>query len=129
MLPSKKGGIALFTSCYDHLATGLNNWHAVAVLRKGNTIWIFNPEYTPGTVEGFTQISAINGIQSVQKYVKFVPGIKYCFITGMGDIESACIGRSLQWMESFLNGTLTDSFESGKAPSDAWQELSRTGIK
>lgn len=47
-LPSIAGGLGLVVSCYNDVSSKNSKWHAVAMLRKGNTVRIFNPEHQLG---------------------------------------------------------------------------------
>jgi hypothetical protein len=114
-LPVGTGGLTLVTSPYQNAAaaTQANDWHAVAVVRRGNTLWIFNPEFRNAEYAAAQQplrLVSIHGVRIVQSLVKAISKhgveIQHCFITGISEQNNmSCIGRSVQWMEGILDGT------------------------
>lgn len=65
-------------------ASEKSKWHAVAVVRKGNTLWIFNLEYLVRKLEDGTPVKEVRGIVTVHTYLLETPAIKHCFMTRGG---------------------------------------------
>lgn len=117
-------------------AQDANDWHAVAVVRKGNTMWIYNAEFLEADYAAALQplrLASIRGVRIVQSLVKNISAhgaaLQHCFITGLGEKDQqACIGRSIQWIESVLDGTNPDPFTPGQAQPPSWRSLNLVGL-
>jgi hypothetical protein len=137
-LPSGGGGVALVTSPYQNAAQARegNDWHAVGVVRRGNTIWIFNPEFVESDYASALQplrLASIRGVRIVQSLVQSIGAhgahIQYCFISGLGERDRlVCVGQSVQWIEGVLDGSNPDPFTPGPEQPAAWLRLGLVGL-
>lgn len=137
LLPVGVGGIALITSSLSNAtAGGSNDWHAVAILRKGDTLWIFDPAFAPADYASITpplRLSRIRGTRVVQALLLAIraagAAIQHCFIQGIGDQSQSCMPRSVQWIEGVLDGSNPDAFVPGVIPDAAtWVSIGLQGI-
>lgn len=108
----------------------------MAIVRKSTTIWIFNPEFLESDYTEALQplrLASIRGVRIVQSLVKNIGAngakIQHCFIQGIGEKDHpTCIGRSIQWMESTLDGSNPDPFIPGPNQPIAWCTLNLVGL-
>lgn len=138
-LPAGVGGIALVVSAYQNAVQSrdANDWHAVVVIRKGSTLWIFNPEFNEASYSHVLRplrLASICGVRVVQSLVKNIgavgASIQHCFMQGLNKQEGpTCIGRSVQWMEDFLDGSNADPFQPGRNQlQEGWVSLDLTSL-
>lgn len=108
----------------------------MVVVRKGSTLWIFNPEFNEPSyshVPPPLRLVSIRGVRVVQSLVKNIgaagASIQHCFMQGIDKQEGpTCIGRSVQWMEDFLDGSNADPFQLGGNQLQGWVSLDLTGL-
>jgi len=106
------------------------------VVRKANTIWIFNPEFLEPDYQNNPpplRLASIRGVRVVQSLVKNIgahgANIAYCFIQRIAEQDNlTCIGRSVQWIEGVLDASNLDPFIPGPDQPATWFGLSLIGL-
>ncbi|OBT49505.1 hypothetical protein VE04_10134, partial [Pseudogymnoascus sp. 24MN13] len=118
-LPAGLGGIAIITSPLQNaaqLATA-NEWHAAVVMRKGATMWIFDPAFDLNNPPKDSLLTRAKGLVIAQNIWTEIgrngARIQNVYIQGVGENEEpTCLGRSIQFVERFLNGSITEPFKA-----------------
>jgi hypothetical protein len=111
------GTIGLVTSSLSDavaLSTGQNNWHTVAVVRIGSTVWIHDPAYQFLDHKGKTnRMDSINGTKMVYRMVQEWKAVTEIWVQGPDpkfaarlDNNLDCMGRSAQWIDATVSGQL-----------------------
>ena len=108
------GSIGLVTSCLDSAAqvsAGQNNWHTVGMARHQGTVFIHDPSYHAGAYAGTPRMADVHGTRMVQSLVGDWPAkITGAYYqgppSGYNRDQLECMGRSAQWVEGTVNGTL-----------------------
>lgn len=109
------GSVGVITSCMSNaseLATGENNWHTVAVARKGREIWVHDPAYNAADHAGnVKRVDGVPGTKMVHHMLHnhwntaegvYFQGPPTSYSPG----QMECMGRSVQWVEATIDGTL-----------------------
>lgn len=113
------GSVGVVVSCMDNapeLSTlDTSNWHAVAVAQQGDTVWIHDPAYNSldYAEQEKPRMDRVHGTRLVHLLVKEWKSVKHIWLQGpepehqvaLGD-GLQCMGRSAQWIEATLDGTL-----------------------
>jgi hypothetical protein len=94
-------------------STGSNDWHTVAMARHGNKVWVHDPAYSAAAHAGNVhRIDGVSGGGMVHKLVHQWPQVEGAFFQGRpvgsvgGHGQLECMGRSAQWVEATVAGTL-----------------------
>ena len=126
LLPAGLGGLAIITSPLQNasqLAQGGNDWHAAVVIRKGRNMWIFDPAFDLNDLPRDGLLSRARGLIIAQNIWTAIrqkgAQIKNVYVQGIREVEElSCLGRSIQFVERFLDGTIEDPFAT-----DQWLSL------
>ena len=102
--PSTVGGVGIVVSPLQNAAQaqqGLNSWHAVGVLRHGQTLWIQDPSYVQGTQ---TRLPMIAGTSNVSRLISTnnFGAIHQIQVQGLSDTHARCMARSAQFMDNVI---------------------------
>jgi hypothetical protein len=107
--------VSRLSSAVD-LQEGRNDWHAVAMARDGDTVWVHDPEYSlyseyaSSAPEYRRRVALVPGTRMVQALIQEWNGVKGVWFQGPPDAftqdQQQCMGRSALWVEQTLNGTL-----------------------
>jgi len=126
--PSKTGGIGIICSPIGETDLHESEWHAVAMLRKRKTIWIFDPAYVTNSKARLSDIpGTVNIINLIN--LKAFAKVEMIQIQGVGSMDEDCMGRSAQWVDSVLaTSTKTQPYPCGTfvpgVLTHGWQEIS-----
>lgn len=127
------GGIGIVTSPMQSAAQAsvgtYNDWHAVAVLRQGPTVWIYDPSYVIGSQ---TRLPMIPGTSNVTRLLNSTGfgTIDQIQVSGAGSDLPNCMGRSAQWVDNVIRAPTAVSpypasyFVPGQVAS-GWQVVQR----
>jgi hypothetical protein len=102
--PSGQGGVGIVVSPLQNAAqaqTGLNNWHAVGVLRQGQTMWIHDPAYVTGSQERLPSIRGTSNVTRLLESHNF-GAVNQIQVQGLSDTDAECMGRSAQFMDNVI---------------------------
>lgn len=99
-----------------------NDWHCVGMARLGEKVWVHDPAYNPEDHHGNVKRVEITGNTMTHQLVQHWNTVRQVHFQGPppeylaqpGQME--CMGRSAQWVEATVNGTLPwppDSNSSG----------------
>jgi hypothetical protein len=103
--PSGQGGVGAVVSHLSNATQwwrpGQNNAHAVGVLRQGNTLWIYDPQYRMGTA---TRLPMIPGTRSVGAMLgkPSFSSVSMIQVQGLGDTHAQCMGRTAEWIDNVV---------------------------
>ncbi len=130
-LPAGVGGIAIVTSPLQNAAqlAKANEWHAAVVMRTGPDMWIFDPAFDINNLPKDGLLARVRGLIIAQNIwtaigVKGAP-IQNCYIQGIKEEEEpTCLGRSIQFVERFLDGSNVEPFKG-----DKWFRLDTKGVR
>jgi len=94
-------------------ASGHSDWHAVAMARQGNKVWVHDPAYRAeehaSTIHRMDQVPGTNNVRNLAlewqpvRHVWF-QGPPPTYLQGPSELE--CMGRSVQWVQATVDGTL-----------------------
>jgi hypothetical protein len=110
------GSIGVVTSSLSSASAqsqGDNNWHTVAMARQGTQVWIHDSMYNAAAHAGNAKrVEGVHGTSIAHKIIlewSLVTGVWFqgppsAYIANSGQME--CMGRSAQWVEATVNGTL-----------------------
>jgi hypothetical protein len=110
------GSVGLVTSCMSSASSqsqGQNNWHTVAMARNGSTVWVHDSEYNAAEHAGnVKRVDGVHGTGNVHRLIHqwapvqgvYFQGPPPSYVARPGQLE--CMGRSAQWVDAILNGTL-----------------------
>jgi hypothetical protein len=123
---SAGGSIGVVTSCMSSASAqsqGENNWHTVAMARKGDKVWVHDPAYIATAHAGnVKRVDTVPGSRIVHSLVQNWSPVQGVYFQGPPSSYTAipgqmeCMGRSAQWVDATINGTLPwppDSNDSG----------------
>ncbi|KAL5346750.1 hypothetical protein ACLOAV_007891 [Pseudogymnoascus australis] len=129
-LPVVLGGLAILASPLQNASqlSQANDWHATVLMRKGSTMWIFDPAFDLDNPPKDSLMSRARGLIIAQGIWQAIgrkgARIEKVYIQGIAETdEMSCLGRSIQFVERFLGGTLANPFEA-----DEWFELDTKGV-
>lgn len=101
--PSGQGGVGAVVSFLSNATQwwqpANNNSHAVGVLRQGNTIWIFDPQYVMGSA---TRLPSIRGLRNVTRMLQApsFSSVTMIQVQGIGNTRAECMGRTAEWIDN-----------------------------
>jgi hypothetical protein len=130
--PSRQGGVGVIVSPMDNAAQqqhGANSWHAVGVLRQGQTMWIHDPAYQIGSQTRLPMISGLSNVQNLMGSHGF-GNINQIQVQGWNNGNLECMGRSAQWFDNVIQapGALAPyplgTFVPGQV-TPGWQVIQR----
>lgn len=108
-----RGSIGLVTSSLSNAAqnaVGENNWHTVAMARHQGTVFVHDPSYNAASYGDASRMADVNGTRMVHGLVKQWPAINGAYFQGPPNgydrNQQECMGRSAQWIEATVAGTL-----------------------
>lgn len=96
--PSKTGGIGIICSPLYSQDGHESEWHAVAMLRKRKTVWIFDPAYVMNSQVRLSEIPGTANIIHLLNFKAF-GRVEMIQIQGVGSMDVDCMGRSAQWID------------------------------
>lgn len=107
--------ISSMSNAAELASTNSSSWHAVAVARIGDQVWIHDSAFELSDYEGVVRsMSRVKGICRLRDIVhnpalKSVKDIRFqgpppAYMLGPAKLE--CTGRSAQWVQATLDGTL-----------------------
>jgi hypothetical protein len=102
--PSGQGGVGVVVSPMQNAAgvqMGLNDWHAVGVLRQKQTMWIQDPAYVTGSQDRLPNIPGTSNVTRLLNSHGF-GAVNQIQVQGLGDTSVACMGRSAQFMDNVI---------------------------
>lgn len=93
------------------VSQGGNQWHAVAVARDGDQVFVHDPEYREATyVRSRRRMENVHGAGNIHKLALDWARVRGAWFQGPPDSfeegQAECMGRSAQWVEATVNGTL-----------------------
>lgn len=107
--------VSNMTNAAEFSASGDTDWHAVAVARQGKQLWIHDPAFVAADHKGnVNRMDAVRGTSNVRALARELnvttatpplfqgPTADYA----QGPAELECMGRSVQWIEAVVDGTL-----------------------
>jgi len=107
------GSIGLVTSSLSNAAqnaVGENEWHTVAMARHQGTVFVHDPAYNAASYGGAPRMADVGGTRMVQALVGEWPKVEGAYYqgppSGYNRNQQECMGRSAQWMEGTVAGTL-----------------------
>lgn len=129
--PAQRGGVGMVTSPLQNSAEVSagkgNDWHTVGVLRKGKSIWVYDPAYKMGSQ---TRLTTVPGVSSVIRLLgsEGFGSITQVQISGDSSEEADCMARAAEWVDRVI-GAGTEpypegSFVEGEA-TPGWQTVAR----
>jgi hypothetical protein len=131
--PTGTGGIGIVVSplqgATQSSAEGANSWHAVGVLRQGQTVWIHDPAYQTGSQQRLPMIPGTSNVTRLLNSKGF-GAVNLVQVQGFGSAEPDCMGRSAQWVDNVTNVPAAvapyppGSFVPGQ-PTPGWQVVAR----
>ena len=113
--PSRIGGVGVIVSPYDNATQTTNTWHAVAIVRQGSHMAIYDPTYI---MKSHSNGRFPRGLINVQRLgSNALSGIQYVWIQGPPTttctVEQDCMGRSAQMVEALVSGQFPWPFPPG----------------
>jgi hypothetical protein len=100
--PSGIGGVGMVTSSLQNTTQASNDWHTVGVLRHGQTVWVHDPQYVPGSQ---TRLPMIPGTANVTRLLNS-PGfgaVNQVQVQGLAAAPGECMGRTAQWVDNVIS--------------------------
>lgn len=101
------------TNAAQQSATGDSDWHAVAMARQGQEVWVHDPAYHAEHHAGTNhRMDAVPGTSHVRNLVLEWQPVDKVWFQGppatylQGSSEMECMGRSVQWVQATVDGTL-----------------------
>jgi hypothetical protein len=91
---------------------GANDWHTVAMARRGSEVWVHDSAYDAAAHVGTVKrVDGVHGTGMVHRLVQTWPQVQGVYFQGppsgvYGAGQMECMGRSVQWVEATVNGTL-----------------------
>lgn len=108
-----RGSIGLVTSSLSNAAqnaVGENNWHTIAMARYQGTVFVHDPAYNVASYGGAPRMADVSGTRMVQALVGDWASVQGAYYqgppSGYDRNQEECMGRSAQWMEATVAGTL-----------------------
>jgi hypothetical protein len=97
-------------------------------MRKGRNMWIFDPAFDLDDLPKDGLLSRARGLIIAQNIWTAIgqkgARIENVYVQGMREVgELSCLGRSIQFVERFLDGTIEDPFAA-----DQWLRLDTKGV-
>jgi hypothetical protein len=111
---TQQGVVGVVTSSLSsasELSQGANEWHTVAMARDGNRVFVHDAAYDAATHAGnVKRVDGVSGTGMVHRLVHTWPQVQGVYFQGppssYDPTQRECMGRSAQWVEATVNGTL-----------------------
>lgn len=131
--PAKRGGVGMVTSplqgAAEASATSGNDWHTVGLLRRGASIWIYDPAYRMGSQSRLPNIPGTSNVTRLLGSTGF-GAVTHVQVQGCGSEAQDCMGRAARWVDRVIGAAGTPNpypegtFVEGEA-TPGWDAVAR----